>query len=103
MGNKLNIIKRLDVSIAALLLGSAFINVLLQILTRITPGNAIPWTVEMGEILLAAIIWMGLGLGVLTNTHVRFDLILTKLPRRQKKILYIIGNIVFAVFLLILA
>ena len=103
MENKTSILKRLDVGIAGILLFAAFINVLLQVLTRITPGNAIPWTVEMGEILLVAIIWMGLGLGVLNNTHVRFDLVLTKLPRRQKKIFYIIGNVVFAVFLLVLA
>ena len=103
MEKKINVLKRLDVGIAGVLLAAAFINVLLQVLTRVTPGNAIPWTVEMGEILLAAIIWMGLGMGVVNNTHVRFDLVLTKLPRSQKKVFYIIGNIVFAIFLLILA
>ena len=103
MEKKPNILKQLDIVIAGLLLLAAFINVMLQIISRVTPGNAISWTVEMGEVLLAAIIWMGIGLGVVNNTHVRFDLILTKLPHRPKKILYIIGNIVFAIFLLILA
>ena len=103
MEKKPNILKQLDVVIATTLMLAAFINVMLQIISRVTPGNAIPWTVEMGEILLAGIIWMGIGLGVISNTHVRFDLILTKLPHGKKKILYVIGNIVFAVFLLILA
>ena len=103
MERKPNILKRLDVGIAATLMLGAFINVMLQITSRLTPGNAISWTVEMGEILLAGIIWMGIGMGVLNNTHVRFDLILTKLPHKQKRIFYIIGNIAFAIFLLILA
>jgi TRAP-type C4-dicarboxylate transport system permease small subunit len=46
---------------------------------------------------------MGIGLGVINNTHVRFDLILTKLPHKTKKTFYVIGNIVFALFLLMLA
>jgi TRAP-type C4-dicarboxylate transport system permease small subunit len=103
MEKKPNILKQLDVGIAGLFMLAAFINVMLQIISRITPGNAISWTVEMGEILLAGIIWMGIGIGVMNNTHVRFDLILTKLPHRPKKVFYIIGNIMFAVFMLILA
>jgi TRAP-type C4-dicarboxylate transport system permease small subunit len=103
MEKTLKILKRLDVYVVAMLLLAVFIDVMLQIISRITPGNAIPWTVEMGEILLAAIIWMGLGPGVVDNNHVRFDLLLAKLPHRPKKVFYIIGNILFAVFLLILA
>jgi len=103
MEKPLNILKRLDVIIATTFLLCVFIDVMLQILSRLVPGNAIPWTVEMGEILLAGIIWMGIGLGVLNNTHVRFDLLLTKLSHGKKKIFYVTGNIVFAVFLLILA
>ena len=103
MGRILNFLKRLDVVIVTLLMFAIFINVMLQILSRIMPFRVVPWTVEMGEILLAAVIWMGLGLGVLNNSHVRFDLLLSKLPYKTKKIFYVVGNIVFAVFLLILA
>jgi len=42
-------------------------------------------------------------LAVLNNTHVRFDMLLAKLPYKTKKILYVIGNLVFAVFMCILA
>lgn len=103
MKKSLKLLKQLDVTVVTLLTLAIFIVVMLQILTRILPGQAIPWTVEMGEILLAAVIWMGIGLGVLTNTHVRFDLVLSKMPYRAKKVLYVIGNVAFAVFLLILA
>ena len=104
MVNKvLNFLKRLDVIIVTLLMFAAFINVMLQILSRILPFRVVPWTVEMGEILLVAIIWMGLGLAVLNNSHVRFDMLLVKMPHKTKKIFYVIGNIVFAIFLGVLA
>jgi TRAP-type C4-dicarboxylate transport system permease small subunit len=99
----ISFLKRLDVYIATTFMLFAFINVLLQIFSRIMPVRVVPWTVEMGEILLVAIIWMGIGLGVLNNTHVRFDLLLTQMPHKQKKFLYVLGNIVFAAFLLMLA
>ena len=103
MEKKLALLRQLDVTIATTFMLAVFINVMLQIISRLLPGSAIPWTVEMGEILLAGIIWMGIGLGVVNNSHVRFDLLLTKLPYKTKKIFFVIGNILFAVFLLILA
>jgi len=103
MGKVLDFLKRLDVIIVTLLTIAAFVNVMLQILSRIMPVRVVPWTVEMGEILLAAIIWMGLGLAVLNNSHVRFDMMLSKMSYKTKKIFYIIGNVVFAIFLGILA
>ena len=103
MEKKPNILKTLDVFFVTTLMLAVFIDVMLQIISRLAPGNAISWTVEMGEILLAGIIWMGIGLGVLSNTHVRFDLLLTKLSPKTKKIFYVVGNIVFAMFLLLLA
>ena len=103
MGKILNFLKRLDVVVVTLIMIAIFINVMLQIFSRIMPVRVVPWTVEMGEILLAAVIWMGLGLAVLNNTHVRFDMLLAKLPYKTKKILYVIGNLVFAVFMCILA
>jgi TRAP-type C4-dicarboxylate transport system permease small subunit len=96
-------LKRIDVAFATLLMFSVFVDIMLQIISRVLPGRALPWTVEMGEILLAGIIWIGIGYGVLNNLHIRFDMILTKLPHKTKKIFYVAGNILFAVFLIILA
>ena len=99
----LNTLKHLDVFIATMLMLFAFLNILLQIMSRLTPGRVVHWTVEMGEILIVAIIWMGIGLGVLNSTHVRFDMLLVKLPHKAKKIFYVVGNVIFAVFLVIIA
>jgi len=103
MGKVINFLKRLDIIIVTLLMVSAFVNVMLQILSRIMPFRVVPWTVEMGEHLLVAIIWMGLGLAVLNNSHVRFDMLLSKMPYKAKKIFYVAGNIIFAIFLGIIA
>jgi TRAP-type C4-dicarboxylate transport system permease small subunit len=100
---KTSFLLRLDEIISGILLIAIFADVALQVISRLTPGNAIFRTVEMGEILLAALIRMSVGTAVLRNSHVRFDLILLKMPPKMRKYLYIFGNIVFAVFLLMIA
>jgi TRAP-type C4-dicarboxylate transport system permease small subunit len=101
--NILGILKKLDVTIVTLLMLFLFLNILLQVMSRLTPGRVVHWTVEMGEILIVAVIWMGIGLAVINNTHVRFDMVLSKLPHKTKKIFYVVGNIIFAGFLIMLA
>jgi TRAP-type C4-dicarboxylate transport system permease small subunit len=94
---------RLDEIAAGLILIGIFVDVALQVISRLTPGNAIFWTVEVGEMLLAALIWMAVGPATLSNSHVRFDLVLLKMPPKMRKYLYIFGNIIFAFFLLLIA
>ncbi|MDR1932641.1 MAG: TRAP transporter small permease [Spirochaetales bacterium] len=103
MNKKTNFFSRIDENIAALILVCIFVDVALQVISRVTPGNAIFWTVEVGEMLLAALIWMAVGPATLKNSHVRFDLILLKMPPKARKYLYIFGNIIFAVFLVLIA
>jgi TRAP-type C4-dicarboxylate transport system permease small subunit len=94
---------RIDEIVAALILVCIFVDVTLQVVSRLTPGNAIFWTVEVGEMLLAALIWMSIGPATLSNSHVRFDLILLKMSSKSRKYLYIFGNIIFAFFLVLIA
>jgi TRAP-type C4-dicarboxylate transport system permease small subunit len=103
MNRKVNCLLCLDTGIATLTVGLIFTDVILQVISRLTPGNAISWTVEMGELLLATVIWLGIGLGVQCFSHVRFDLLLYKMPKKMRKYLYIASNIIFAVFLFIMA
>jgi TRAP-type C4-dicarboxylate transport system permease small subunit len=101
--NILKFLSRLDMYVVTLLMLGIFLNIMLQVMSRLTPGRIVHWTVEMGEILLVAVIWLGIGLGVLNSTHVRFDILLSKLPHKTKKIFYVVGNIIFAAFLIMLA
>jgi len=96
-------IKNLDSIIASLLVIMIFLDILLQVISRLTPGNAISWTLEVGQMLLAAVIWMGIGPGVSDDAHVRFDLILNKTPPKTRQYMIAIGDIIFACFMITLA
>ena len=94
---------RFDEILAGFILICIFVDVALQVTSRLTPGNAIFWTVEVGEMLLAALIWMSIGPAVQSSSHVRFDLVLLKMPPKARKYFYIFGNIIFAFFLILIA
>ncbi|MCC8189477.1 MAG: TRAP transporter small permease, partial [Planctomycetes bacterium] len=77
--------------------------VLLQVYSRLAPGTAPRWTVEMGSILLGALIWMGLGSGVETGSHIRFDMLIALLPPRYRRWFDLAANLFFAAFLILLS
>ncbi len=95
-------LKNVEIYIGALLLAIAFIDVMLQVLSRILPGNAISWTVELGEILLGTIIWIGIGAGVVIDDHVNLDFVVKRFPERVKKYLGVVNNIFFIIYLALL-
>jgi TRAP-type C4-dicarboxylate transport system permease small subunit len=95
-------IKNIDVYIIPIILLVILVDVVLQVVSRLLPGNAISWTVEVGQILLGALIWMGLSVGVLQNAHVGFDMIVKKFPPKTKKIFGLIDNGLFIAYLVFL-
>lgn len=96
-------LKRLDVIVAAIILLAILVDVILQVLSRILPGNAIPWTVEVGEMLLGAIIWLGISAGIYKRAHVRFDLVLNRFSSKGKFAFQLIGDVLFLVYTVLLA
>ncbi len=95
-------IDSLDAYIVTLILIVIFFDVVLQIVTRLLPGNAIGWTGELGEILLGAIIWLGLSAAVKTNGHIGFDLFVTRLTPKGKRIFGLINTSIFIAYLAVL-
>ncbi len=95
----LRTIRSLDLTVSAFLMVLIFLDIMLQVYSRMAPGTAPKWTVEMGSILLCALLWMGLGAGVQANSHIRFDMVVAFCPPRVRKILDLFGNIVFAIFI----
>ena len=63
---------RFDEIFAGFILICIFVDVALQVTSRLTPGNAIFWTVEVGEMLLAALIWMSIGPAVMGGREAGF-------------------------------
>lgn len=90
----------IDVVLAPLILFFIFVDVILQIFSRILPGNALPWTLELGEILLGTLIWFGISVAVRNNNHVAFDLVVRNLPKTLKKIAGLLALNLFIVYLI---
>jgi TRAP-type C4-dicarboxylate transport system permease small subunit len=95
----LRILDGMDMAVAPIILVIVFFDVLLQILSRVLPGNALPWTIEVGETLLGFIIWFGISVAARNNNHIGFDLIVRRLPPRSQRIVGLIGINLFILYL----
>ena len=95
--------KNLDVTVGYLLLFAILVVVFLQIMSRVLPGNSISWTLEVSEMLLGALIWMNISVGVISGAHVAFDLVVRRLPRKAQKFVVMLNNAIFIVYLVLLA
>jgi len=93
------VLDRVDMAIGPIILFILFIDVLLQIVSRVTPGNALPWTVEVGESGLGALIWFGISVAVRNNNHVQFDLLVRSFRKGLKKAVGLFGYLCFTVYL----
>lgn len=93
----------LDYHIGPLVVFLLLVDVVLQVLSRIIPGNAFSWTLEVGEMLMGTLIWMGIGVAVEKNAHVGFDLVTKKLPPLYRKIFGLISNTLFIIYLVLMA
>ena len=99
----LRVLDSLDGVVTAIIMAVIFVDVLLQISTRILPIRAFAWTNELGEILLSALIWIGVSAAVKTNNHIGFDLFVSRLSPKGKKFMGIINMGLFFAYLAILA
>ncbi len=95
----LRILDGIDLAIAPTILVIAFVDVLLQILSRVLPGNALPWTIEVGEMLLGFMIWFGISVAARNNNHIGFDLLVRNFPEAAKRVLGLIGINLFIFYL----
>lgn len=102
MNRALHYFKNIDGIVGYSLLFIILVVVFLQILSRVLPGNAISWTLEVSEMLLGALIWMNISVGVISGAHVSFDLIVRKLPHKAQKFMVLLNNGIFIVYLLLL-
>jgi len=96
------VVEAVEGAIGPFILVVIFFDIVMQVLSRIIPGNAISWTVELGEILLGALIWFGISSGVKKGSHVGFDLLVKAVGPRGKKALGIWNITVFIVYLVLL-
>lgn len=98
----LRIIDGLDGAIAAIIMVVLFIDVILQVLTRLLPIRAFAWTNELGELMLSTLIWIGVSAAVKTNNHIGFDLFVGRLSPRGKKWMGVVNMGLFIFYLTLL-
>ncbi len=103
MNKVLKILDKLDFVVCGIITLALFIDIMLQVLSRVLPGNALPWTLELGEALLGALIWLGISAGVKQDSHVGFDLVTKRFHAEQRKYFGLFANLLFMAFLIILA
>ena len=104
MKKLIDILDKVDEIISTLFIILIFGDVMLQVFTRVTPNSiSVQWTVEMGSILLCALIWVGLGMGIKNDSHTRFTLVIDKMSDKMRRISLIISDFAFIVFNVILA
>ncbi len=99
----IRIIDNIDSVLVGIIMAIIFVDVMLQISTRILPIRAFAWTNELGEIMLSALIWFGVSAAVKTNNHIGFDLFVSKLSPQGKKFMGLINMGLFTAYLAILA
>jgi TRAP-type C4-dicarboxylate transport system permease small subunit len=95
-------VKNLDGTVGYLLLFVIMVVVFLQIASRILPTNSISWTLEVSEMLLGALIWLNISVGIISGAHVSFDLLVRRLPHRAQKFMVLLNNAIFIVYLVLL-
>ncbi|MEO8410356.1 MAG: TRAP transporter small permease subunit [Propionivibrio sp.] len=95
-------LKNIDGIVGFSLLFVIMVVVALQVLSRVLPGNSISWTLEVSEMLLGALIWINISVGIMSGAHVSFDLIVRKLPHQAQKFMVLLNNAIFIVYLVLL-
>lgn len=103
MKRVLHSLKGLDGTVGYLLLFVILVVVFLQIMSRVLPGNTISWTLEVSEMLLGALIWLNISVGIISGAHVSFDLVVRRLPHRLQKFVVLLNNAIFIAYLVLLA
>ena len=104
MKKLIDILDKADEIISTLFIILIFGDVMLQVFTRITPNTiSVQWTVEMGSILLCALIWVGLGMGIKNDSHTRFTLVIDRMPDKARRVSLMLSDLAFIAFNAILA
>ena len=83
MNTILKAIKKIGEVMITLILIAIFLDICLQVLSRLLPGNSISWTIELGEILMVYLVWLGICVVSVANGHITIVICcITNSPQR---------------------
>lgn len=93
---------RLSVLLISLLLAVMCILVFGNVVLRYFFNSGITWSEEMARFMFVWLIFLGAILGLKDNEHLGVDMLVKKVSRRFKKILYVICNLLILYSLILL-
>ncbi|PIC94827.1 hypothetical protein CSV69_14660 [Sporosarcina sp. P26b] len=76
---------------------------LIGIFMRYVMNHPLVWTNEVFELLMVTAIFIGFGIALKDDQHIKVDLIYEKMPKSIKKVFNIISNLLGAIFSIYLA
>jgi TRAP-type transport system small permease protein len=75
---------------------------MLQVTSRYTGLMFVPWTEEVARLLFVWVVWIGAAAAVFRGSHIRFDFLVERLPRRMQAAISMAVTLGVAGFLLLL-
>ena len=103
MNTILKVIKKIGEVMITLILIAILLDICLQVLSRLLPGNSISWTIELGEILMVYLVWLGICVVSVGNGHIAIDLLYNKFPPKMKRTLHTVNAVVTIAYLVVLS
>ncbi len=90
-------------AVGALVLVYLMVATSVDVFLRNTTGRGLHGVVEYSEILMAALVFLGLGQAQRTDAHIAVDIVVRRLPRPAERVVTTAGLVVTVVVLLFLA
>lgn len=89
---------RFELYLGAICSGAMILILFLQVISRYVFNNAFSWAEELAIILFVLSVYFGATAAIRTNQHLRLEIILQKLSKKNRLIIEIIDNFLFALF-----
>ena len=74
----------------------------MQIVSRYAFGHAINWTEELARYLFIMFVYFAASMAVLERAHLRIDGLLAVFPKKSRKYVVLLGNMIFFVYCIVM-
>ncbi len=95
--------ERMEEIFLVVVLAVATAIVALQVVTRYVLKMPLPWSEEIARYLFLWLTWVGASYATKERKHVSIDLVYEKLPKAGRMVCSVITNIIWVIFLVIMA
>ena len=94
---------KLEAVLCIILLSVMTVVVFIQVIMRYVVQDALAWSEELSRYLFVWLIYLGIPLGAKHMKHIKIEAPLSLFPRKARKYVVILGDIIFLAFCVIIA